>query len=234
MNDTDHLPADNFLGSWLVSEHVFDPDGTFVGIVRQHRRLHSLESGGIRVTQVCHPEARLSGHPMAAFEGEWIFDLVADGSTRRYLGPDVVGSGTEWSPGVMTGQGLWPRFGHTFESYAVMVSDDRQLTGGFFSRVGRSVADIVGVAVPEPADGSTPWPELDLTAAPPAVEISGPSLTRRVGPLLVAESWPDPTTRVRTLAMSDGPTDLTIATVSDTASGRAHQVEATVTKTGST
>ena len=113
---------------------------------------------------------------MAAFAGEWVFDLEVAGDQRRYLGPDVVGVGTVWQPGALTGRGLWPRFGYEFESYCVLVAPDRQLTGGFFSLAGRSVADIVGVDVPE---ASNIEPRLDLTAPSPNPTTTGPATNRR-------------------------------------------------------
>ncbi|MGI9646526.1 MAG: hypothetical protein ACR2O6_14570 [Ilumatobacteraceae bacterium] len=218
--------TDGFVGAWLVTEYVHDPDGTFAGVVHQRRLLRMLESGAVRVTQVCEPDAALAGHPMDAFRGEWEFDLVADGAARRYLGPDVVGYGTEWSPGAMTGRGIWPRFGYAFESYGVLVAPDRQLTGGFFSLAGRSVADIVGVAVPE-ADG-TDYATLALDATPPDVAVEADSIGRQVGPMQVTESWPSPTERVRTWALTDSDgTEVVIAEHSDS-SGPPH---ATVTIT---
>ncbi len=156
--------GDSFGGAWLVTEYVYDPDGTYRGTIAQRRELKQVTRGCLRVTQRCEPSAALAGHPMAAFAGEWVFDLEVDGVRRRYLGPDVVGTGTEWQRGAMTAQGIWPRFGYEFESYSVLVAADRQLTGGFFSLAGRSVADIIGVAVPE---SSQVKPQLDLSAPPP-------------------------------------------------------------------
>ena len=148
MSDDTSTAADPFSGDWLVTEHVYDPDGTYRGLVAQRRRVEPVGHGRIRVVQHCEPSPELDGHPMAAFAGDWIFELEVDGTRRRYLGPDVMGAATEWQPGTMTGRGIWPRFGYEFESYSVLVAPDRQLTGGFFSLAGRSVADIVGVAVP--------------------------------------------------------------------------------------
>jgi hypothetical protein len=190
--------SDPFSGAWLVTEYVHDPDGRLAGIVRQRRTLEAVTPEVIRVTQVCEPEG-LRGHPMADFAGTWVFDLRIEGALRCYEGPDVVGHGHEWSPGAMTGRGVWPRFGHTFESFAVLVAPDRQLTGGFFDLAGRSVVDVVGVAEP---DGGR-WPELDLSAAPSPPAAIGPGVARRVGPLTVAEHWPSPTEQVRTLAIAD-------------------------------
>ena len=191
--------SEDFTGSWLVSEYVFNPDGNLAGIIRQRRILESSPGGRIRVIQICEPEESLSNHPMGAFSGRWEFELEAEGTLRRYLGPDVVGYGTEWNPGAMTGQGIWPRFGHTFESYAVLVAEQRQLTGGFFSLSGRSVADIVGAAVESAED----WPELDIHAAPPPLPLreEHPFVQRRIGPMVVAESWPSPTEKVRFLGI---------------------------------
>ena len=190
---------DRFSGDWLINEYVYDSDGTFRGEVAQRRIVEPAGEGRLLVTQRCHPSPQLAGHPMAAFAGEWVFELEVDGTQRRYLGPDVVGFGTVWQPGALTGQGLWPRFGYEFESYSVLVAPDRQLTGGFFSLAGRSVADIVGVAVPE-ASGQKP--HLDLTAPLPDPDSHWP-LRRAVGPMLLAADQPSPTHRRRLWAMRD-------------------------------
>ena len=195
----DSTGGDRFGGAWLVTEHVYDPDGAYRGSVAQRRRVEPAAGGRLRVAQNCQPSPELEGHPMAAFAGDWVFDMEVDGTQRRYLGPDVVGAGTEWSPGAMTGRGVWPRFGYEFESYSVLVAPDRQLTGGFFSLAGRSMADVVGVAVPESAGIE---PRLDLSAPAPEVEGSWP-LRRRVGPLLVAAQQPSPHRRRRLWAMRD-------------------------------
>ena len=190
---------DRFGGAWLVTEYVFDPGGAFRGSVAQRRCVERSCEGRFRVVQRCQPSPELDGHPMAGFAGDWVFDMEIDGAGRRYLGPDVVGAGTEWSPGAMTGRGAWPRFGYEFESYSVLVAPDRQLTGGFFLLAGRSVADIVGVAVPESAGVE---PRLDLSA--PVAEPDGRwPRRRRVGPLLVAASQPSPSRQRRLLAMRD-------------------------------
>ena len=191
--------GDRFGGGWLVTEYVFDPDGILRGSVTQRRRVEPVPGGGFRVTQSCVPSPELDGHPMAAFAGRWVFDMEVDGRERRYLGRDVVGVGTEWRPGAMTAAGMWPRFGYEFESYSVLVAPDRQLTGGFFSLAGRSVADIVGVAVPESAGIE---PSLDLEAPLPEPESRWP-LRRRVGPLLVAADQLSPMHRRRLWAMRD-------------------------------
>lgn|GEM_PF-657246 len=216
--------SDRFAGAWLVTEYVHDPGGRLAGIVRQRRTLEPVEPGVIRVTQVCEPEG-LEAHPMGAFAGTWVFDLRTDGALRIYDGPDVVGHGYEWSPGAMTGCGVWPRFGHNFESFAVLVTPERQLTGGFFGLAGRSVADVVGVA--EPDRGR--WPALDVTAGAPELPTPGPGLRRSVGPLAVAEHWPSPTEQVRTLAMADPATAASLTIVDRRGPGSRH-VEATVTR----
>ena len=191
--------SDRFSGAWLVTEYVFDPGGAYRGTVTQRRRVEQEGESRFRVVQSCQPSPELDGHPMADFAGDWVFDMEIDGAQRRYLGPDVVGAGTEWQPGTMTGQGAWPRFGYEFESYSVLVAPDRQLTGGFFSLAGRSVADIVGVAVPESANIE---PRLDLSAPVPDAEGSWPR-RRSAGPLLVAADQPSPLLRRRLLAMHD-------------------------------
>ena len=200
MTGADDSPGgDRFGGAWLVTEYVYDPDGTYRGWVAQRRRVEPAREGRLRVTQSCRPSPELEGHPMAGFAGDWVFDMEIDGAERRYLGPDVVGAGTEWSPGAMTGRGAWPRFGYEFESFSVLVAPDRQLTGGFFSLAGRSVADIVGVAVPESAGIE---PHLDLSALVPEVAGHWPR-RRSVGPLLVAADQPSARHRRRLLAMRD-------------------------------
>ena len=195
----DPTGGDRFSGAWLVIEHVYDPDGAYRGSVAQRRRVEPAAGGRLRVVQHCEPSPKMDGHPMAAFAGDWEFELEVDGPRRLYLGPDVVGAGTEWRPGAMTGRGAWPRFGYDFESYSVLVAPDRQLTGGSFSLAGRSMADIVGVAVPESAGIE---PRLDLTAPVPEVEGRWPR-RRSVGPLLVATDQPAARHRRRLLAMRD-------------------------------
>jgi hypothetical protein len=170
---------DPFLGAWLVTEHVFDPaTRRHLGDVHQRRTLRREDDGRLRITQVCAPDPSLDGHPMAGFAGEWTFTIEVDGATRRYLGPDVVGEGTEWSPGALTGAGRWPRFGHDFTSWSVLVAPGRQLTGGTFTADdGTPVAVIVGVAVEqvvgpgaepdaEPATAPATWPALAVTGTP--------------------------------------------------------------------
>lgn len=139
----------SFLGSWLVSEYVYNPDGSFAGINRQRRVLETLDNDRIRVTQTCDPAPELASHPLGRFSGEWTFDLSVDGRVRRYHGPDVIGTGLTWSEGVMTGRGLWPKLGFNFTSFGILATPDRQLTGGKFHYAGQMQANIVGVAVNE-------------------------------------------------------------------------------------
>jgi hypothetical protein len=148
---------DAFLGAWLVSEVVFNPDGGLAGVVHQRRVLHRAEEGRIRVTQTMRPEPALNKHAMGAFRGTWVFELVSDGRARRYLGPDVVGTGLSWGNGAITGSGVWPRFGHNFSSFGVLLSPERQLTGGKFFNAGELVANICGLAVADPAQGEGPF-----------------------------------------------------------------------------
>jgi len=145
-------PNHVFLGAWRVSEYVFQPDSTFVGVIQQIRILEKLENGNIRVTQHMKPDEALNGHPMADFAGEWVFELSVDGRARRYHGPDVVGTGLSWGDGVITGRGLWPRFGHNFSSFGIVINPNsklapqRQLTGGKFYNAGEMIANIIGIA----------------------------------------------------------------------------------------
>ena len=93
---------------------------------------------------------------MFDFNGEWIFELEMNGQDRHYLGPDVIGGGRVFGDSIILGRGLWPRFGHSFRSFAVLGTNTRQLTGGSFSRATKPTAHIMGVAVAE--DEATDWP----------------------------------------------------------------------------
>ncbi len=151
--------ADKFLGAWLVTEYVYNPNGRFVGIIHQRRELAQLQNGNIRVTQHCQPGASLAEHPMGRFTGTPVFELHVDGRYRRYLGPAVIGTGISWSDGVMMGSGVWPVFGHNFRSFAFLAAPNRQLTGGKFFNAAEMVANIVGVAMPETETET--YPELE-------------------------------------------------------------------------
>lgn len=146
----------SFVGSWLVSEYIYNPDDTFAGINHQRRQVEMLDNGYLRVTQLCTPEPALASHPMDAFRGEWVFDLQVDGATRHYLGPDVVGTGHMIEDGMMTGRGRWPRFGYDFTSFSILVTPDCQLTGGQFLDGETLIANIVGIAVTEDESGHYP------------------------------------------------------------------------------
>ena len=76
-------PNHVFLGAWRVSEYVFQPDSTFVGVIQQIRILEKLENGNIRVTQHTKPHDALNGHQMADYAGEWVFELSVEGRARR-------------------------------------------------------------------------------------------------------------------------------------------------------
>lgn len=152
MTTSTSSPNNAFLGAWRVSEYVFQPNGDFVGVIQQIRLLEKLANGNIRVTQRMKPDDDLAKHPMADFAGEWVFELSVDGRARRYHGPDVVGTGLSWGEGVITGRGLWPRFGHNFTSFGIVINPNtklapqRQLTGGKFYNAGEMIANIIGIA----------------------------------------------------------------------------------------
>lgn len=154
------VAADRFTGDWLVTEYVYNPDGTFAGEIQQRRKLQRRDDGTTRVVQQCTPDVRLAEHIMAAFAGEWVFDLTREGRTRRYHGPDVVGMGLAWGESCITGRGVWTRFGHNFTSFGVMVLPHRQITGGKFYNANELVANIFGVAVPETQDAPNDFPRL--------------------------------------------------------------------------
>jgi hypothetical protein len=151
--------SDTFLGSWLVREYVYNPDGSLAGTVRQRRELARLANGRIRVTQHCQPDPELDGHPMGRFTGSPVFELSVEPPYRYYHGPAVVGTAVSWRDGVMTGRGLWPDFGHNFRSFAILATPERQLTGGKFFNASQMVANIAGLALPEETAGD--WPTLD-------------------------------------------------------------------------
>lgn len=155
-----------FLGRWQVTEYVFDDSGAFLGVNHQQRELTRMNDGRVRVVQRCRPDAALAGHAMAAFAGEWVFELVVEGRARRYLGPDVLGSAMCWGDGAMTGRGVWPRFGHNFTSWSVMVNPHRQLTGGRFFNAGACVAHIVGVGQALAPQDDAHDLTLELTTSP--------------------------------------------------------------------
>ncbi len=162
--------SDSFAGAWAVREYVFDPGGAALGTVAQRRRVVSRPGGGLRVIQDCVPDPSLAGHPMDEFRGHHEFDLTKQGSLRRYHGPDVVGSAVSYGDGAMLGRGVWTRFGYNFQSWAVMLGPERQLTGGRFSRAGKTMAVIVGIAEPEREGAS-------------------PSLAEPTTPQAVSKSW---------------------------------------------
>lgn len=167
--------ADNFLGAWLVTEHVYNPDGTFAGTIRQRRELEQLANGRIRVTQYCQPEESLAGHPMGRFTGTPTFELSLDGRFRRYHGPAVVGTGIPSGEAAMMGRGLWPEFGHNFRSFAILPVADCQLTGGKFFNATEMIANIAGVAVSE--SSTNDFPMLNQEYRPTRLEWRGTSRT---------------------------------------------------------
>jgi len=169
----------SFEGHWRVREHVFDADGRALGTVRQRRILESTGPNSFRLTQHCTPDPSLDDHPMARFAGTHVFDLEIDGTIRRYLGPAVVGTGQMLGEGTMWGEGIWPIFGHAFQSYSVSLTD-KQLTGGVFSNGNALMAQIVGVAQPETDEDV--WPELTGPYRPEAVAVHWIGTRSLLGP----------------------------------------------------
>ncbi len=167
--------SDSFLGTWRVTETVFDPDDSYAGFVRQRRELFRRANGNLRVVQNCEVSAELHTHPMGAFQGEWIFDLRVAGKNRHYLGTDVVGMGIQYVDGIMTGRGHWPRFGHSFVSFGFLDGADRQITGGVFHDDGNVVAKIIGIA------SQTDWPEIVQISADIEMKRKADSLATIVG-----------------------------------------------------
>jgi hypothetical protein len=154
------IMSNAFINQWRVNEYVFLPNGEFLGNVLQERNIQKLANGNLRVTQRCQTSIR--HHPMSAFNGEWVFEMRVDGRNRYYLGADVVGSGWAWGDGIITGKGIWTRFGHNFTSYGVMVTPNRQITGGKFFNGGECIAMIMGVAEPAHLLTDEAYPHLDI------------------------------------------------------------------------
>lgn len=161
----------SFTGRWLVSESVYQPDGTFAGIVRQQRHLEPVGEGHIRVLQECTPAPELANHPMGAFSGKWDFELLVQGQTRQYLGPDVVGTGIAYGTQFLLGQGIWTRFGYNFTSFSVLLDAGTQVTGGKFSRGHSLIANIVGLGTAETEETRDRW--LSLETSQPADFVRG-------------------------------------------------------------
>jgi hypothetical protein len=138
--------SEGFINEWQVTEYWHSPDGALAGTLRQTRAVTRLADGSLRIAQRCAPQDG-SLAALAEFSGEWVFDLRADGPKRHYLGPDVVGRGIAYGDCIV-GRGVWPRYGHNFVSFSVLLSPDRQLTGGRFYHAHALAANICGVAVP--------------------------------------------------------------------------------------
>lgn len=159
--------SDAFVGAWRVREYVYAPNGALVGTVRQ-RRLLERAGARVRIVQECVPDEALDGHPMARFAGTHVFEVSVDGALRRYHGPAVVGSAFCVADGAMLGRGVWPDFGYSFTSFAVVCAPGVQLTGGSFGRADEVMARIVGVAVDE-RDAGDGYPELAAPSSPAEV-----------------------------------------------------------------
>jgi hypothetical protein len=141
-----------FINCWQVTEYWHSPDGTLAGVLHQTRDISRQEDGSLRVIQRCAPQGESSSlAALAEFSGEWVFDLRAEGAQRHYLGPDVVGRGVAYGDCII-GRGVWPRYGHNFVSFSVLLSANRQLTGGLFFHAHALVAAICGAATPTLAD----------------------------------------------------------------------------------
>lgn len=135
-----------------MQETIYDGTGQKLGLVSQRRELRSLDGGRLLVRQNCQPESQLEGGPMAAFKGDFEFELKRDGAFRNYLGPDVVGFGAGYGDAFLQGQGTWPRFGYTFRSWSVSLGENLQVTGGTFFKGEDVAAVVVGIGVPEGLD----------------------------------------------------------------------------------
>jgi hypothetical protein len=159
--------SDQFTGRWLVTEYHYDPRGQFLGIVYQTRTLTPQPDGTLEVCQRCAPSADFGDHPMSRFKGDWVFTLRPEGAIRRYLGPDVVGSGISLGGDTIIGAGRWPRFGYDFISYGCLVTPERQITGGaFLNAHSLPISQIVGIGIPETREEAGQFPRLNQTVSP--------------------------------------------------------------------
>jgi hypothetical protein len=152
-------PSELFAGTWLITEYVYDPDGTPVGTLRRRQRLEPQAEGHARVFVTYEPRLKIDPHPVAIIEGDWTFEMVTGGRLRRYYGPDLIGVGMTWGTDAIMSQGLWPRVGYNFTSLHILTAADRQLTSTKIYQLGQLVAVCVGVGTPEALiTGEHPYP----------------------------------------------------------------------------
>jgi hypothetical protein len=164
--------SDGVVTSWLFSEYVYDPDGNFVGILQQRRRLEAQANGATRIYQSCVPRLKSDAHPLRALEGEWIYDITREGRIRRHVGPDVVGTGLKWGPDALTLRGVWPRFGHNFTQFSIHIAPNRQVTGGKVFNAGECIANLIGIGVPEVIGTESPYPTFTNPMLPQEIALT--------------------------------------------------------------
>ena len=145
---------------WRVRQFVYNPDGSWVGLLRQRRQTFGLSDGRLMVQQHTLAEQDLGEHPTTQLLGQHEYAVESNDRLRRYVGPAVEGSGLTWGPGVATGRGWWPQQGLTFDSFSVSVRQNYQINGGTFSQAGLPFALVVGLAQPESDPDSPDWPQL--------------------------------------------------------------------------
>lgn len=165
--------SDLALPAWLVTEYVYNPDGTFVGLIRQRHQMQVLSDGNIRVTITCEPE--FTGHALARLKGDWTFDLGREYGKLIYHGPDIIGTGRSWGERTLTTVGEWGRVGYVTAAYSVVIEPDRQIVGSRFDATTalrpltfdsnrETAAKTVGIASPEivpddwPVFAGPTWP----------------------------------------------------------------------------
>lgn len=136
-----------------MTEVAFSPDGLPVGTLTSQRRLDASDSGVVQVTQRINPQLASKTHALNGLGGVWNFAVRAEGSTRQYLGPDVLGNAIALPDGTLITRGIWPRVAHTFESLVLRVNPDRQISHQRISHAGDLVAHLVGVAITDPSRG---------------------------------------------------------------------------------
>lgn len=161
---------DYFVGTWLISEYVYAPDGTFIGTLRRRQRYEPQSEAHTRVFLSYDPHMKANDHLIACLAGDWTFEMNADGRLRRYYGPDVIGTAQNWGADLSTSKGLWRQVGLTFTSYTVLLAPNRLLMGAKFYRLGELVAVTVGVGTPEAfISGDYPYPAFTNPARPQEV-----------------------------------------------------------------
>lgn len=174
---------------WLVSEYVYAPDGQFVGVLRQRHVMEPQPNGSIRVKVTCEPMPEITGHPLAALKGDWVFDLGREGEELLYYGPDITGKGRSWGERTLTTSGQWSRTTFTAAAYStaafsIVLDMERQIVGSTFNRTEANISPLM----------LSPQPSLTVArtigvARPEQPDFEWPTFTGSTWPGEIAERW---------------------------------------------